>query len=98
MTPPTDSNDVLRQSGLDERRFTEETAAKRRELDLKEREIVAKEREVTAKEIEVNRSRWLNPTVIGLFAATLGLVGNIVVARVNNKNNQELERFRSQST
>jgi hypothetical protein len=40
-----------------------------------ERETAAKEREVTAKEIDLNRSRWLNPTVIGLFAAALGLIG-----------------------
>jgi hypothetical protein len=84
-------------ASLDERKFEEDRAAKKRELDLKEREIIANEREATAKEVELNRSRWLSPTVIGLFAATLGLVGNVIVARVNNKNTQDVERFRSQS-
>jgi hypothetical protein len=37
---------------LDERKFAEDVAAKKRELDLKEREIVAREREVLTKEIE----------------------------------------------
>jgi len=83
---------------FDERRFEQESAAKTRELDLREREIAAKEREVAAKEKELDQSRWLNPTVIGLFAAALGLIGSVVVARVNNQNTQEVERVRSQST
>jgi hypothetical protein len=35
--------------------------------------------------------------VIGLFAATLGLLGNIAVAYVNNRNSQQVERQRAQS-
>jgi hypothetical protein len=64
---------------------------------LKEREVVAREREVELKAQEINRSRWLNPVVLGLFAATAGLIGNIVVARVNNANTQDVERLRLQS-
>jgi hypothetical protein len=84
-------------SSLDERKFEEERQTKRRELDLKEREIVAREREVQSKEIELARSRWLNPTVIGLFAAAVGLIGSVIVARVNNSNTQEVERLRSEA-
>jgi hypothetical protein len=54
-------------ASLDERRFDEEIATKRRELELKEKEVAvkereaeAKEREVAAKELELRRSRWLN--------------------------------------
>jgi hypothetical protein len=75
---------------LEERTFQEEIAAKKRELDLREREVRAKEE-------ELRRSRWLNPLVIGLFAAALGLIGSVVVARVNNQASQQLEQFRSQS-
>ncbi len=70
---------------------------KKRELDLKEREVAAREREVLAKEEELKRSRWLNPTVIGLFAAALGLLGSVIVARVNNANTQAVERLQSEA-
>jgi hypothetical protein len=82
---------------LDERRFEQDMAAKNRELDLKEREIAIKEREVAAREVEVHRSRWLNPTTIGLFAAAIGLIGNVLVARVSNQNTQQVEHVRAQS-
>jgi hypothetical protein len=84
-------------SSLEERKFRSERLARARELRLKAREITAKEREVAAKETELSRSRWLNPTVLALFAAALGLAGNVVVARVNNSNSQEVERLRGQS-
>jgi hypothetical protein len=75
-----------------------DNADKKRELDLREREIAAREREVTAKESEINRSPWLNPLVIGLFAAAIGLAGNSVVALLNNRNSQAVEHFRAQSS
>lgn len=75
----------------------QEAAAKKRELDLKEREVAAKEREADAKVLELNRSRWLNPTVLGLFAAAIGLLGNVVVTRINNSNTQDVERIRSEA-
>jgi hypothetical protein len=75
---------------LDERKFAQDVAARTRELDIKEREVAAKER-------ELEQSRWLNPTVLGLFAAAAGLIGNVVVARVNNSNTQSVELARSQS-
>jgi hypothetical protein len=83
---------------LEERRFLEESAARTRELDLKERDASAREREVTAKETELGRSRWLNPLVIGLFAAAVGLIGNVIVALVNDRNTQKIERIRAQSS
>jgi hypothetical protein len=75
---------------LEARKFAQETAARKRELDLKEREVLAKEE-------ELKRSRWLNPTVIGLFAAALGLIGSVVVARVNNANTQEVQRLQAEA-
>jgi hypothetical protein len=70
------------------------------ELDirLKEHELRLKEVEIQAKERDLATSKWLNPVVIGLFAATLGLVGNVVVTVINSTNTQELERFRTRST
>jgi hypothetical protein len=76
---------------LDERKFVQEG-------ELRRKEIALKEREVAAKEAELLRSRWLNPTVIGLFAATIGLFGNLIVAFIGNWNSQQVEHSRSQSS
>jgi len=75
---------------LDERKFEQENADRKRELDIKEREVAAKEG-------ELKRTRWGNPLVLALFAAAVGLIGNVFVARVNNTSTQELERLRGQS-
>lgn len=83
---------------LDERKFEQESAARARELDLKEREVAAREREVTAKETEVQRSRLTSLLVLALSAAALGLFGNILVAIVNDRNTQKVERIRAQSS
>jgi type II secretory pathway pseudopilin PulG len=72
-------------------------ANRKRELDLREREVAAREREIAAKESEINRSPWLNPLVIGLLVAVIGLAGSIVVTWMNNQNSQRVERFRAQS-
>lgn len=68
------------------------------ELLIKEQELKLKVAEIRAKERDIATSKWLNPIVIGLFVATLGLVGNIVVTVVNNKNTQQIEHSRTQST
>jgi hypothetical protein len=86
---------------LEESRFAQETADRDRELKLREREV-------SAREAELKRSRWWNPMVIGLFVATLGLIGNFTVALINNWNTvrvakdndtatQAVERHRAQS-
>ena len=66
-------------------------------MDLKEREVAAKEREVSLKSEELRRSRWGNPLVIALLAATVGLLGNMGVAYLNNRNSERVERLREQS-
>jgi hypothetical protein len=52
------------------------------ELRVKEQELKLKETEIRAKEREINASRWVNPLVIGLFAAALGLAGNVIVTHI----------------
>jgi hypothetical protein len=90
-------SDAIVPLSLEERKFRSDRITRIVELRLKRREIEAKEREVAAKEIELNRSRWTNPMVIALLAAAAGLAGNIIVARVNNSNTQQVERFHAQS-
>jgi len=48
-------------------------------------------------EEEIRKSPWLNPLVLGLFAATLGFMSNVWVTSSNNRNSQQIERMRSQS-
>ena len=74
---------------LDERKLQQEASARTRELDLREREVAAKERELA--------TRWRSPIVIGLLAASVGFVANLVVAYLNNRNTLQVERQRSQS-
>jgi hypothetical protein len=76
---------------LEERKFIQESRSKNKELELKEREVATKE-------IELLRSRWLNPAVIGLFAATIGLIGNLIVTYIGNRNSQLVEHSRAQSS
>jgi hypothetical protein len=75
---------------LDERRLAQEAEFKRAEIALKEREIAVKE-------TELQRSRWLNPTVLGLFAAAIGLMGNVIVAGYNSKSSREIAQNQAQS-
>jgi hypothetical protein len=69
------------------------------EIRLKEQEIRLKEAEARAKERDIASSgSWKNPVAVGLFGATLALAGNIIVSVINNRNTQELEHKRTQST
>src|ERR1700679_2020241 len=76
---------------LEERKFADEVRLRSLEIALKEREVAANER-------EQQQPKWLSPTTIGLFAAALGLVGNLVIAALNDWNTQQVERSRAQST
>ena len=68
------------------------------ELRIKEQDLKLKQAEVRAKERDLKSSRWFSPVVIGLFAAALGLIGNVIVTTINSRNTQQLERFRNQSS
>jgi hypothetical protein len=91
------TQDLAPSPTLEARRADAEIAARSRELDLKEREVIAAERELKLKEDDARRNRWLNPIVLGLFAAAVGLIGNFIVARVNTKSTQDIERLHGQS-
>ncbi len=41
---------------------------------------------------------WTNPVVIGLLAAAIGLAGNLAVALINARTNQDLERYKARAT
>jgi hypothetical protein len=95
-TAPGDENTQTSSSietplSLEERKFASETELRNLELGLKAREVALKEK-------EIERSRLLNPTLIGLIAATLGLGGNIIVTFVGNRNAQKIEHSRAQAS
>jgi hypothetical protein len=65
--------------------------------ELRLQEIAIRSREISIKEMELSRSRWFNPTVIGLVAAASGLFGNLLVALFTSVNSQRIEQFKAQS-
>jgi hypothetical protein len=75
----------------------ENTSLQELEIRLKKHEIKLKEAEIRGKELEVTSSKWLNPIAIGLFTATLALIGNIVITKIASVNAQVLEHSRTQS-
>jgi hypothetical protein len=75
---------------LDEQRFIAER-------DFRSRELLLREREVAAKEAELKRSKWSNPLIIGLLAAGIGLLGNLVVTSLSDYHSANLERERDEA-
>jgi len=76
----------------------EKPSLEEQERLLRERELKLKELEIARREKEVATSKWLHPLVLGLFAAAIGLIGNVIVTKSNNSNITNIEHFRAQST
>jgi hypothetical protein len=62
MEPETSEKLPATELSLDERKFAFDKESRLQEIAIKARET-------SMKEAELHRSRWLNPTVIGLVAA-----------------------------
>jgi hypothetical protein len=90
MEPETSEKLPATELSLDERKFAFDKESRLQEIAIKARET-------SMKEAELHRSRWLNPTVIGLVAAASGLFGNLLVALFSNMNSQRIEQFKAQS-
>jgi hypothetical protein len=54
--------------------------------------------ELELKRNELNRSKWLNPLVIAVFAATAAALGNAGVTLINSHQQLKLERERTSAT
>ncbi len=67
------------------------------EADLDRKRISLLEREVVAREKMLSNSSWSSPLVVALFAATVGLLGNLAVTWWNNNASLQLERQKEQS-
>jgi hypothetical protein len=66
-------------------------------VSLGEREVIARERELAAREAESKRSIWLNPAMVVLYVAVLGLAGNFGVAIYNANATRELDLHRNRA-
>jgi hypothetical protein len=67
------------------------------EIALKRRELELKDRELKFKELELGSPYWRSPIFVGLIAAALGLLGNVVATSLQNWNTQRVERYKAQS-
>jgi hypothetical protein len=63
---------------LEERRLEFEMRSRARELALRRRELVLRQ-------AEFRRGKWSSPVVVSLLAAAVALVGNMVVAFLNDR-------------
>jgi hypothetical protein len=66
-----------------------------RELALKESEHKLKALELRIKRKDERGSRWTNPLVLAVLAATLAAAGNAVVAYINGVEQRSLENSRA---
>lgn len=62
---------------------------------LRGQEVSLRSQEIDLKRIELNRSRWINPLVIAIFAATVAALGNAGVTLISSYRQSELERERA---
>jgi type II secretory pathway pseudopilin PulG len=65
---------------------------------IKDRELAIKEKELALKERELLRSRWANPIVVAIVAATLAAVANIYLSHKTAVDAERLEQIRWEQT
>jgi hypothetical protein len=77
----------------------EDKAPALRELELNSREhaLDAREQTLEARDLASGASAWKNPLVLAIFAAAIGLIGNVVVAVANVYSTQAVEKQKLQS-
>jgi hypothetical protein len=88
--------------GLEDHKSATNIDLERLRLDLDQKKWLA-EHELRCKEVglkskEINRSRWTNPLVIGVFAAAVAAVGNAGVTLISSYQQVSLERERATLT
>lgn len=86
------------QPAFEREKWETELAIKQRELALKEQEQKNRDLEVEFKRQEQSTSKWSNPLVVAIFAASIAGIGNAVVTVVNGKLQRAIETERSRST
>lgn len=74
-----------------------EIALRERETAVQEREQISRERELDLQRQEQARSRWINPLVVAILAATLAAIGNLAISVLEGRLERTLERQRAES-
>src|SRR5689334_11702260 len=82
--------DLEREKWRDELRFRE------REIAIKEKEQQGHEGELRLKTREQERSRWTNPLVIAVLAASVAASGNAIVAWLNAYEQQRADSTKAE--
>jgi murein L,D-transpeptidase YcbB/YkuD len=75
----------------------EKTRLENREEEFQQRELDLKEGKLRMKEAEAAGPSWRNPVFLGLMAAALSLLGNLIATSLQNWNTQRVERYKAQS-
>lgn len=75
-----------------------EANLRKQEIELRERELKAREKELGLKKNESQRSRWSNPLVLALLAATVAGLGNLAVAWLNSLELQRIEAGKAEAS
>lgn len=78
-----EQNVELRRLELEEKKVTQDHEIRLKEIELKEK--------------EGRRSRWANPLVISIVAATIAAAGNVYVSWLNGSNRLAVEATRNAS-
>lgn len=76
---------------LDLEKWEAEKAMRAQEMALKERDQALREADVSLKRAEHESSRWRNPLVVAILAATVAALGNAVVAYTSGSAQRRLE-------
>ncbi|WP_293973514.1 hypothetical protein [Sphingomonas sp.] len=64
-------------------------------MTIAEREQKLKEDDLQLRRQEAGRARWLNPILVGVFAAFVAALANVAVAWWNGRSQRELDRIRA---
>jgi len=82
-------------SAFDREKWEADVRLREREIAVKEHEQDTNKLDVQAKLEELRRSRWTNPLVLAVLAATFAAAGNAAVALINGVLQRSLEESRA---
>ena len=83
---------------FEKKKWADELSTRNKDLEFRQQEILIKSEEVSLKRQEQVRSKWNNPLVIAILAASLAGAGNAVVALVNGRLQTQIEEKKASSS
>ena len=92
MTTPDDHRDDT----FEHEKWEAEKAFREREVVIKERDLDAREAEIDLKRKEHAVSKWSNPLIVAILAASIAAISSTAVALVNGIYSRQVDRQRSE--